>query len=102
MGGEEDYSYRRVCELFPKLNYSNTCPRSDKREETVISRLHIDQSFKAILFTRGLLRASHVASCLPYNTYGCFLLILLKQGGDILLLDYCVCRTDLWIVYLNL
>ena len=32
----DEYPHNKLRKIFPKLNYSTNCPRSDKREEAVV------------------------------------------------------------------
>ena len=60
--------------FFPKLNDCTSCPRSKRREEVVISRLHTGHSYVTYAFLlkeRSHLCAFHLTSCLSYNIF-CF------------------------------
>ena len=71
----EQVSPRQAADYyFPKPNDCISCPRSNRREEVVISRLHTGHSYMTYAFLlkeRSHLCAFQLTSCLSYNIF-CF------------------------------
>ena len=58
--------HNKLHEVFPQLNDCISCPRSNRREETLISRLHIGHSYVTQSF---LLKGEEPpVSCLLYTS----------------------------------